>query len=137
MSIDQLHEANWNKVGLEFEQLKEGTNSATNLSLQTSNGGKVPIEVHARRVEFEETDSLQWIMRDITARKELDALRDDMTAMIYHDLRSPLGNIISSLDMMKDMARKDDAIQCHGDDRGQLHCAHSAPRQFPARYQPP
>jgi NtrC-family two-component system sensor histidine kinase KinB len=111
MSIDQLHEANWNKVGLEFEQLKERDELSYESVLHTSNGGKIPIEVHARRVEFEETDSLQWIMRDITARKELDALRDDMTAMIYHDLRSPLGNIISSLDMMKDMAGKDDAIQ--------------------------
>ena len=52
--------------------------------------------VHARRVEFEETDSIQWILRDITERKELDGLREDLTAMIYHDLRSPLANIVSS-----------------------------------------
>jgi signal transduction histidine kinase len=39
----------------------------------------------------------------MTVRKDLDQLREDMTSMIYHDLRSPLGNIVSSLDMLQDM----------------------------------
>jgi PAS domain S-box-containing protein len=111
MTIDQLHEVHWNRVGLEFELLKENTERKYESVLHKSSGATLPIEVYARRVEFEEADSIQWIMRDITARKELDALRDDMTSMIYHDLRSPLGNIISSLDMMSDMAPKDEAIQ--------------------------
>jgi len=59
-------------------------------------------------VEFEETDSIQWILRDITERKELDGLREDLTAMIYHDLRSPLGNIVSSLDVLYSMVPEDD-----------------------------
>ncbi len=42
-------------------------------------------------------------MRDITERKYLDSLREDLTSMIYHDLRSPLANIISSLDMLSTM----------------------------------
>ncbi|MEW6404325.1 MAG: ATP-binding protein, partial [Chloroflexota bacterium] len=111
MSIDQLHEVNWKKVGLEFEELKENGERKYESVLHRSNGGTTPIEVHARRVEFEEADSVQWILRDITARKELDALRDDMTAMIYHDLRSPLGNIVSSLEMISDMVPHDESIQ--------------------------
>ena len=39
-------------------------------------------------------------MRDITERKDLDTLREDLTSMIYHDLRSPLANIVSSLDVL-------------------------------------
>jgi signal transduction histidine kinase len=71
----------------------------------------MPIEVHAHRVEFEETDSIQWILRNITERKDLDALRDDMTAMIYHDIRSPLGNIVSSLELMDGMIPEDETLQ--------------------------
>ena len=41
-------------------------------ALHGKDGSTVPVEVHARRVEFEETDSVQWILRDITERKELD-----------------------------------------------------------------
>ena len=111
LSIDQLHEVNWNKAGLEFEELKESDTCSYESVLHKSNGGTVPVEVHARRVEFEESDSLQWIFRDITERKELDALRDDMTAMIYHDLRSPLGNIVSSIDMLNGMLPNDESVQ--------------------------
>ncbi len=111
MSIDQLHEVNWKRVGPAFEELKEKDERTYESVLHCSNGGTTPIEVYARRVEFEEADSVQWILRDITARKELDSLRDDMTAMIYHDLRSPLGNIVSSLEMISDMVPQDESVQ--------------------------
>jgi signal transduction histidine kinase len=37
-------------------------------------------------------------LRDISERKNLDSLREDLLSMIYHDLRSPLANVVSSLD---------------------------------------
>jgi PAS domain S-box-containing protein len=111
LSIDQLHRVNWDKVGAKFKALKEDTDTNYESALHAQNGGTVPVEVHARRVRFEETDSLQWILRDITARKELDALRDDMTHMIYHDLRSPLGNIVASLQMVSSLVQKDETVQ--------------------------
>ena len=61
------------------------------------------MEVHVHRIEFQGVDSLQWILRDIRERKELDSLREDLTATIYHDLRAPLANIISSLDILQRM----------------------------------
>ena len=79
--------------------------------LHKADSGTVPVEVHARRVQFEDTDSIQWTLRDITERKELDSLRDDLTAMIYHDLRSPLGNIVSSLEILRDMIGQDESVQ--------------------------
>ena len=94
LSIEQLHEVNWNKTGMEFETLREHRTCSYESSLHMQDDSHSPVEVHARRVEFEETDSIQWILRDITERKELDGLREDLTAMIYHDLRSPLGNIV-------------------------------------------
>jgi two-component system, NtrC family, sensor histidine kinase KinB len=68
--------------------------------LKTKTGGNIPVQVHMRRVMVEEVESLQWLMRDISERKELDSLREDLTSMIYHDLRSPLANIISSFDVL-------------------------------------
>lgn len=110
MSIDQLHEVNWNKTGLNFEALKRDQECDYETSIHRQDGGATPIEVYARRVEFEETDSIQWILRDISERKELDSLRDDMTSMIYHDLRSPLGNIVSSLEMMSGLIPADETL---------------------------
>ncbi|GAB4448811.1 MAG: ATP-binding protein [Anaerolineales bacterium] len=103
MSVDQLHEVNWSKTGMEFEFLRGGRMISYESTLHKNDETHLPIEVHARRVEFDSTDSIQWILRDITERKELDSLREDLTSMIYHDLRSPLANIISSLDVIATM----------------------------------
>ncbi|HKJ37433.1 MAG TPA: GAF domain-containing protein [Anaerolineales bacterium] len=103
LSIDQMHEVNWNKTGMEFEFLSNDQTHSYESSLHKQDESHIPIEIHARRVEFDETDSIQWILRDITERKELDSLREDLTSMIYHDLRSPLANIVSSLDVISDM----------------------------------
>lgn len=110
MGIEQLHEVNWGRVGLNFESLKDGQTCSYESGLLMQDGGSVPIEVYARRVEFNRADAIQWIMRDITARKDLDALREDMTSMIFHDLRSPLGNIVSSLEMMSSMLPHDESL---------------------------
>ncbi|HVN15785.1 MAG TPA: GAF domain-containing protein [Anaerolineales bacterium] len=107
LTIDQLHDVSWGKAGLDFELLREH-DSTYESTLHRLDGGMVPVEVHTHRVEFEGIESIQWILRDITSRKDLDALRDDMTAMIYHDLRSPLANIISSLDMLQGMIPQDE-----------------------------
>ncbi len=111
MGIDQLHEVKWNKTGLNFEALRRNGECSYESVLYQQNEGVRPIEVHAHRVEFEEADSVQWILRDITERKELDALRDDMIAMIYHDLRSPLGNIVSSLELMDGVLPPDETLR--------------------------
>jgi len=108
LTVNQLHEVNWNRTGLEFETLRENRTCSYESSLHRQDETRLPVEVHARRVEFDETDSIQWILRDITERKELDGLRDDLTAMIYHDLRSPLANIVSSLDVLYSLVPEDD-----------------------------
>jgi PAS domain S-box-containing protein len=108
LAIDEIHEVNWNRVGVEFDTLRENRTSSYESFLRREDDTRTPIEVHARRVEFDETDSIQWILRDITERKELDSLREDLTAMIYHDLRSPLANIVSSLDVLFSMVPEDD-----------------------------
>jgi PAS domain S-box-containing protein len=108
LTIGQLHEVNWNRTGVEFEILRQDRTCSYESSLHRDDESRTPIEVHARRVEFDQTDALQWILRDITERKELDNLREDLTAMIYHDLRSPLANIVSSLDVLFSMVPEED-----------------------------
>jgi GAF domain-containing protein len=42
------------------------------------------------------------VFRDITEEKELDEMREDLTGMIVHDLRSPLTVVLSGLEMIKE-----------------------------------
>ena len=100
MSIDKLHDGTPGDRNVNIEKLKSGETISYEAILKSCTGSSIPIQVQVRRVVFEEAESLQWLMRDITERKDLDTLRNDMLSMIYHDLRSPLANIVSSLDVL-------------------------------------
>ena len=101
------------------EEAKDGGDAllapGTTLSYESKafpHGGRaVPVEVHAKRIDLGEGPFIQWIMRDISERLELDELRDDLTSMIFHDLRSPLGNVISSLEVMQLSMPADEQFQ--------------------------
>jgi two-component system, NtrC family, sensor histidine kinase KinB len=101
MAIDSLHEPVRGDKDVTTDTLKNGHTISYEAVLKSKTGQAIPIQVYVRRVIFEEAESLQWLMRDITERKDLDMLREDLTSMIYHDLRSPLANIVSSLDVLK------------------------------------
>lgn len=111
MTIDQVHEVVWSKVGLEFESLKTYQPCSYTSLLHKMSGHYVHVEVTVRAVNFEEAEALQWTIRDISERKALDDLRNDLTAMVYHDLRSPLSNIISSLEILGGMIEADETVQ--------------------------
>jgi signal transduction histidine kinase len=94
-------------LGREFEQLSSSVATSYESSLTTQRGTQIPIQVYARAVVIDNTDYIQWILRDISERKNLDHLREDLIAMIYHDIRSPLANIVSSLDLFDAMLPAD------------------------------
>ncbi len=50
----------------------------------------------------------QWLAHDITDRVELDEMREQLSQMIVHDLRVPLGNIINTLELTMTAWREND-----------------------------
>ena len=73
-------------------------------------GHPLPIEIYIKRIDIGSLPFLQWILRDVSERQALDELRADLTSMIFHDLRSPLGNVISSLEVLQTtLVREDEA----------------------------
>lgn len=67
----------------------------------TKSGQSVPVEGFAKRTLSGENEVLQWIYRDISQQVELEEMREDLMAMLVHDLQSPLGNVISSLELLR------------------------------------
>lgn len=108
MKIDQIHHVNHDLVGIGFSQLHSAETVTYESRLRTASGHEVPIQVYARAIQTEEISGLQWILRDITEQKKLDTLRDDLISMIYHDLRSPLANVVSSLYILDTLLPPDD-----------------------------
>ena len=102
-TVLDLHMAQREALGSDFSRLRDGQTVSYESELINKDGSTTPVEVYARKVVFGEAETLQWILRDISERKKLDSLRDDLSAMIYHDLRSPLANLISSLDILNSL----------------------------------
>jgi len=94
-------------LGENFENLQQGDTISYETSLHTETGRPVPVHVYARKVHIEGESYIQWIVHDITERKNLETLRNDLLSMIYHDLRSPLANVVSSLDVLQNILSLD------------------------------
>jgi len=103
LSISQLHAIQADQNGETFKRLAAGETVNYESTLQTPRGHSVPIQMYVRRVKVNGSEFIQWICRDISERISLDKLRNDLISMIYHDLRSPLANIVSSLDVIDAM----------------------------------
>ncbi len=88
---------------IDLRHLNTGDIFTFEAELNTKHGKQIPILVFVRSVATNTGTNLQWLIRDISERKELDSLREDLISMIYHDLRSPLSNIVSSLDVFNAM----------------------------------
>jgi len=86
-----------------LENLSNGETVIFETAFVSKTGYEFPAQVNVRGIEYESEAQLQWIIRDITERKNLDNLREDLIAMVYHDLRSPLTNIMSSLEVLLSM----------------------------------
>ncbi len=81
-----------------FAQLRDGREIMYQTRVTTRAGDEIPMEAHAKLIQRRGQSFIQWIQRDISERLQLEEMRSDLISMIFHDLRSPLGNVITSLE---------------------------------------
>lgn len=108
LEIFKLHVLDKEFISTDLSELSLGETISYDSQAKNEQGEDLPIEVHVKRIDIAAGPFLQWILRDITERLELAKLRTDLTSMIFHDLRSPLGNIISSLEVLRESLVGDD-----------------------------
>jgi PAS domain S-box-containing protein len=113
MNVHHFHQADYKALGKDLENLRRGDSVYYESVLQGDGGGETYIEIYVHPIVVDGKEQLQWILRDISERKKLDKLREDLASMIYHDLRSPLANVVSGLDVLEMMlpADKDPTIR--------------------------
>jgi NtrC-family two-component system sensor histidine kinase KinB len=96
------------KVENELAQLDHGETFSSEPPIPQGEDHILPIEIHVKRIDIDQQPVFQWILRDVSERIELEQLRSDLTSMIFHDLRAPIGNIISSLEVLETSTMKED-----------------------------
>lgn len=106
--IMNLHKPDPEVMPDDLSLLKLGETIAYESRVRHHDGHALPVEVYIKRIAIGGDSFLQCILQDIAEREELSELRTDLTSMIFHDLRSPLGNIISSLEVMESSIKDDD-----------------------------
>jgi len=114
-SIFDLHQVDWEWLGEKSKELHNNQTLRYTSEIKKPGESALPVEVHIHKVDIEGAEYLQWIIHDISERKKLDKMREDLSAMVYHDLRSPLANVISSMDMLNAFIPPD-----YADTAGQL-----------------
>ncbi len=111
MSIHQIHTLGLGPLSEKrFSELARGIEMAFQSTVTTKGGHDIPVEVHAKRISTGDDEFIQWIERDISERLHMEEMREDLISMIFHDLRSPLGNVISSLSLLQTSFPKEDDV---------------------------
>ncbi|MBI9049588.1 MAG: PAS domain S-box protein [Anaerolineaceae bacterium] len=113
MNMDQVHMIQEHEEIRELAKRPLDSLVSYESEIKGAEEKSIPVEVNVQGVLIDNEKHLQWIMRDISERKALDSVREDMIGMIYHDLRSPLANIISSLDMLEMLAPQEPGTSIH------------------------
>jgi PAS domain S-box-containing protein len=107
-NVNDIHLPQVEGEMVEPKSLKPGMSNSYEAVATHTDGEELPIEMRVKKIDVGKQPVLQWMMRDISERIALDQLRTDLTSMLFHDLRSPLGNIISSLEVMQDTIEEND-----------------------------
>jgi len=83
-----------------IQQVREG--QRIGLQVQVSSGEESrTLETYMAKIDYGGREAIQWVGHDISERVALERMREDLTHMIVHDLRNPLGSMMSSLQLIR------------------------------------
>jgi signal transduction histidine kinase len=75
----------------------DGQEIVFEVDLQATPERVIPVEFRTKHIDYGGADGIQWSGRDISARREVEQLRQDLTDMLVHDMRGPMGNLINAI----------------------------------------
>lgn len=114
MSIKNIYHSREKKPSIGHNSItspKTNLISAFETAVITASGASIPIRLKMRKRRFRNNPVIEYVMTDISSEVALSQLRNDLTAMVFHDLRAPLQNIKFSLAVLKRLLPDHIAIQ--------------------------
>ncbi|MBN1812552.1 MAG: GAF domain-containing protein [Anaerolineae bacterium] len=82
-----------------IRQVLEGHSPVSEVKLQSGEDVRT-LETHMVKIDYGGREAIQWLGHDVSERVALEKVRGDLTHMIVHDLRNPLGSIMGSLQLI-------------------------------------
>jgi len=74
----------------------------TEIEIPSNDDQPVIVELRATSIKWQEDNATLLSMRDVTERKQIEKVKDEVIATVSHELRSPLTSIINSLSLIAD-----------------------------------
>jgi PAS domain S-box-containing protein len=101
-------------VGMTLSDLLEIPSEASQEAIRQVREGHLPVaevklrlgedvqtlETRMTKIDYGGREAIQWLGHDVSERVALEKVREDLTHMIVHDLRNPLGSIMGSLQLI-------------------------------------
>lgn len=89
-----------------IDQLRVWRDASVEVEITDAYRQRVPLDIRVRHIQFGDKARLEWVGRDISRRKEIERMRQDLVNMLVHDLRGPLGNLINTIDLVAMMIER-------------------------------
>jgi signal transduction histidine kinase len=96
---------------LEWSQALESVGKNISARIRVEDGRHLTVHACYLPSQPDVADSfarVQWILHDSSERAEAEQVQQDLAAMLMHDLQSPLGNVISSLELIRSLVSSND-----------------------------
>ncbi len=82
-----------------IRQVLGGRSPVSEVKLQSGEDVRT-LETHMVKIDYGGREAIQWLGYDVSERVALENMRAELTRMIVHDLRNPLGSIMGSLQLI-------------------------------------
>lgn len=108
LPITSIHSEQDSIDSYKIDNMKAGEERSFRAAIYGAKEEHLPVSIRTRRIELDGRDLIEWVFQDVTAQMELEQLRRDLTAMVYHDLRGPLQAILGSIYKLGDVLQNHD-----------------------------
>lgn len=96
------------KRALDYLDGLKGREKPTPIELEMRTASGPPVEASWSAYWSEEENSIFCVVHDVTERSRIERLKQEVTAMITHDLRSPLSTVMGVFDYFERLAASSD-----------------------------
>lgn len=93
------------RIGLRDGQLERA--ELIEVAARNSDGEAIPVDIVLGTMSLPDGVHIVAALRDATARKEVDRLKDDFISTVSHELRTPLTSVVGSLGLLRSGAAGD------------------------------
>ena len=91
-----------------LQRLQAGESISLEIRIPSDAEESSVFETQMAKIDYGGREAIQWIGHDVSERVALAQMREDLTHMIIHDLRNPLGSIMSSLQLIRTAIAEED-----------------------------